>query len=55
MTKVKTIKQYAADRGITTSSVYQLKSVVFIELPVFCEYEGERIVVGKQRFVKKEK
>lgn len=50
--KIKTIKEYAKERGITTSGVYQLKKVEFIELPLFIEYDGKKIEVGKQRFVK---
>lgn len=49
---IKTIKQYADSRGITTQAVPQLKKLIILTLPLFVEYEGQKIEVGKRKFVK---
>lgn len=48
---IKTIKQYADDRGITTQAVPQLKKLTIVTLPLFAEYEGSRINAGTRKFV----
>ena len=50
--KIKTIKEYADEKGITTSGVRQLRKIEFVDLPTYVEYDGEKKVIGKQRFVK---
>lgn len=46
-----TIKKYADSKGITTQAVPQLKKLKIVTLPLFAEYEGERVEVGKRKFV----
>lgn len=46
-----TIKQYADSKGITTQAVPQLKKLHIVTLPLVAEYEGEKIEVGKRKFV----
>lgn len=52
---IQTIKQYAAQRGITTQAVPQLKRLNILVLPIFVEYNGEKIQVDKRKFVITEK
>ena len=49
---LKTIKQYADSKGITTQAVPQLKKLTILTLPIFAEHDGEKVVVGKRKFVK---
>lgn len=49
--KIKTIKQYADSKGITTQAVPQLKKLHIVTLPLIAEYDGERVEVGKRKFV----
>lgn len=49
-----TIKQYCETRGVTKQYVgeYIKKGrIPAVELPVFAEYEGERVEIGQQKFV----
>jgi len=48
---IKTFQQYAADRGIKTQAISQMKKLNILELPVFIEYEGQRIELGKRKVV----
>lgn len=48
---LKTVKQYAAEKGITTQGVRQLKKITLVQLPLFVEYEGVKQQVGSQKFV----
>lgn len=49
--KLKTIKEYADEKGITTQAVPQLKKLTIVTLPLFAEYEGVKITAGKKKFV----
>jgi len=46
---IKTIKEYAIDKGITTQAVGQLKKLKIVELPLFAEYDGEKILTNSTR------
>lgn len=48
---IKTIKQYATEKGITTQGVRQLKSIEIVELPLFVKINGVDIQVDKRKFV----
>lgn len=48
---IKTIKQYAAEKGITTQGVRQLKKIKIIELPIYARIGDLEIQVGKMKFV----
>jgi len=49
---LKTLKQFAKDRGYSRQYVYQIKNKInVIDLPVFVEYNGEKIQIGTQKFV----
>jgi len=49
---IKTFQQYAAEKGIKTQAISQMKKLTILELPVFVEHEGQRIEVGKRKVVK---
>lgn len=49
---IKTIKEYAAEKGITTQGVRQLKSIEIVELPLYVKINGIEIQVDKRKFVK---
>ncbi len=46
---IKTIKEYAAERKISTQAVPQLKKLTIVELPLFAEYKGEKIPTDATR------
>lgn len=46
---LKTIKEYAAERGISTQAVPQLKKLTIVELPLFAEYNGKKIPTDATR------
>lgn len=49
---IKTIKQYADSKGITTQAVPQLKKLKIVELPLFAEYNGVKYDAEyKRKFV----
>lgn len=52
---IQTIKEYANEKGISTQAVPQLKKLNIVTLPIFAEHEGDKIEVGKRKFVKTEK
>ena len=49
---IETVKDYATRNGISRQRAYKKLQGKTIELPVFVEYDGHRIDIGKQLFVK---
>jgi hypothetical protein len=50
-----TVKDYCIDRGVSRQFVYEyIRKGKFekIELPIFVEFEGHKVAVGKQKFLK---
>ena len=55
MPKLQTVTEYCKDKNVSKQFVYEyIKKGKFelIELPLFVEFEGERIEVGTKKFLK---
>lgn len=48
---LKTIQQYAADKGTSQQNVRQSKTIPIVELRMFALYKGEYVPHGTQKFV----
>lgn len=48
---IKTIQQYALEKGTSQQNVRQSKKIPFVKLDTFVEYKGEKIRVGEQIFI----
>ena len=48
---IQTFQQYASEKGITTQAISQMKKLTILDLPVFVEYDGQRIELGKRKII----
>lgn len=48
---IKTIQQYALEKGTSQQNVRQSKTLPLVDLEVFVEHQGERKIIGKQKFI----
>lgn len=51
---IKTIQQYAIEKGTSQQNVRQSKKLPIVELPIFALHNGEYIEVGTQKFIEVE-
>jgi len=48
---IKTIQQYAIEKGTSQQNVRQSKKISFVKLDTFVEYQGQKIKIGEQLFI----
>lgn len=48
---IKTIQQYAADKGTSQQNIRQSKTLPIVKLPVFVLYKDKYIQIGEQKFI----
>ena len=48
---IKTIQQYAIEKGTSQQNVRQSKKIAFVKLDTFVEYQGKKIKIGEQLFI----
>lgn len=48
---LKTIQQYANEKGTSQQNVRQSKKIPFVKLDTFVEYQGVKIKIGEQTFI----
>lgn len=51
---IKTIQQYAIEKGTSQQNVRQSKKLPIVELPIYALHKGEYIEVGTQKFIEVE-
>jgi len=52
---IKTIQQYAIEKGTSPQNVRNKKKLPIIDLEIFALHKGQYIPVGKQKFIEVEK
>ena len=51
MYKLTRLHEYAKAKGLSKQAVYQSKTLPIVELELFVTHKGEKINVGKQKFI----
>lgn len=52
MSKIQKLSEYAKEKGVSRQYIYAYFQSQIIDLPIFVEFEGQRIEVGRQKFIK---